>query len=115
MDELRFVIKCFIFSCLLFAASQIKTDGHTLEARVQGFLVSSTVAEFMNQSAHGGAKLFLKGWQLGSKNVSHISGRILGSNRTEEKQIIRNPSAMKTDNNSDFQGDNQLSTEDIEL
>lgn len=57
MDEFKFVVKCFIFACLLMVLSQLKTEGITLEARLQHFLVSSTVANFVNQSAQGGVKL----------------------------------------------------------
>lgn len=58
MDEVKFVLKCFVFTCLIFALSQIQLEnGQTIEAQVHGFLVSSSTAKFVNESARGGAKL----------------------------------------------------------
>ena len=57
MDELKFVMKCLILACFLFSASQYKSEGVTIEARVHSYLVSSPVAEFVNNSARGAVKL----------------------------------------------------------
>ena len=61
MDELKFVLRCFIFSCLLLMFSQVKTDGVTYEARIQNFLVNSEAAFFMQDAAAGGVKAIKKG------------------------------------------------------
>lgn len=73
MDELKFVVKCLLFACLLFALSQYRMDnGITVEAYVRSHLVSSPVADFVNQSARGGVKLIYKA----SDEISnYISGR----------------------------------------
>ena len=60
MDELKFVAKCFVFSCLLLTISQVKTDGVTYEARIQNFLVNSEVAFFVQDAAAGGVKAIKK-------------------------------------------------------
>lgn len=60
MDELKFVMKCFLVTCLLFALSQYKTDGITVESQLQNYLVSSSVAQFVNESAHGAVKIIKK-------------------------------------------------------
>lgn len=61
MDEIRFVLKCFIFACLLFVSSQYRMEnGETVEAQVHSYLVSSSVSKFVNESAHGGVKAIHK-------------------------------------------------------
>ncbi len=60
MDELKFVMKCFIVTCLFFALSQYKTDGITIESKLQNYLVSSRVAQFVNESAQGAVKIIKK-------------------------------------------------------
>ena len=60
MDELKFVLRCFVFSCLLLMFSQVKTDGVTYESRIQNFLVNSEVAFFMQDAAAGGVKAIKK-------------------------------------------------------
>ena len=61
MDEFKFVVKCLILACLVFSASQYRSDGVTLEAKVHSYLVSSQVATFVNESARGAVKLIREG------------------------------------------------------
>jgi len=83
MDEIKFVLKCFVFTCLVFAFSQIQTEnGQTIEARVHGFLVSSSTAKFVNESARGGVKL--------AKNISKEISQYLGIKK-EENQLKPRP------------------------
>ncbi len=60
MDELKFVLRCFVFACLLLMFSQVKTDGVTYESRIQNFLVNSEIAFFMQDAAAGGVKAIKK-------------------------------------------------------
>ena len=91
MDELKFVIRCFLFSCLLFSMSQIKADGITFEARIQNFLVSAPIADFVNNSAHGAVKLI-------QKSVVDISALINGYTiKTEKKATM--PKNKQTNTN----------------
>jgi hypothetical protein len=61
MDEIKFVFKCLLAACMIFALSQYRLDnGVTIEASVRGYLVSSSVAGFVNESARGGVKLVKK-------------------------------------------------------
>ena len=60
MDEFKFVLRCFVFACLLLMFSQVKTDGVTYEARIQNFLMNSEVAFFMQDAAAGGVKAIKK-------------------------------------------------------
>lgn len=57
MDELKFVLKCFLFACALLTLTQLKTNGLTIESRIQNSLLNTAVADFLNQTAAGGVKL----------------------------------------------------------
>lgn len=59
MDEIKFVVKCFIFAGLLITTSQMQTDGITIESKIEIFLTDSKSAHFMQEAATGGVK-FLK-------------------------------------------------------
>lgn len=56
MDEFKFVLKCFIFACLVMIASQFKIKNQTIESHMAGFMVHSTLAENLQKTASGGAK-----------------------------------------------------------
>lgn len=85
MDEIRFVVKCLVFACLVFAGSQYRLDdGMTIEARAHEYLVSSTVADFVNESARGGAKLVQKFYQEVSV---YAGGKEPQRNTTKKKQV----------------------------
>ena len=60
MDELRFVLKCFLFSALLMTLSQVETDGVTYESKIEVFLTNSEAAQFMQEAAAGGVKALKK-------------------------------------------------------
>lgn len=75
MDELKFVFKCFIFAGLLFALSQYRSDGITLESHVHSFLISTPVSNFVNESAQGGAKFVRKSYEDVSKFIDGIMGK----------------------------------------
>lgn len=84
MDEIKFVLRCFLFACLLFAISQLKTEGITLESRLHGFLISTPVAEFVNNSAHGAVKFI-------QKSTNEISALITGfANKPEKSKQTNN-------------------------
>jgi hypothetical protein len=56
MDEVRFVLKCFVFAGLLLMLSQLKTKSGTIETDIQATLVSSQTAGLVNKVADGGVK-----------------------------------------------------------
>lgn len=83
MDEIKFVLKCFLFACLVFALSQYQTEnGQTIEAHVHGYLISSSTAKFVNESARGGVKLV--------KNISKEVSQYLGLNK-QDNQVKPRP------------------------
>lgn len=61
MDEFKFVLKCFGFAALFMVLTQIKTGEVTLEQQIEASLVNSTVSDFVNKVADGGAKLVKDG------------------------------------------------------
>ena len=68
MDEVKFVLKCFIFSALLLAFTQIKTGDVTIENRIETVLINATMADFVNKAADGGAKLIKDGIDYAREN-----------------------------------------------
>lgn len=61
MDELRFVLKCFVFAILFLVLTQIKTGDTTIEKQIESSLVNSKVSDFVNKVADGGVKLIKDG------------------------------------------------------
>lgn len=57
MDELKFVLRCFIFSAAVLMLTQLKTGNVTIENRIEASLMNSRTAEFVNKVAHGGVQL----------------------------------------------------------
>ena len=57
MDELRFILKCFVFSALLLMLTQIKTGELTIEKHIEATLINSKMADFVNNVANGGVKI----------------------------------------------------------
>ena len=109
MDEFKFVIKCFLFACAIVALTQLKTNGLTIEARLENTLTSSTVANFVNQTAEGGVKLFNKSFEVSKDTFNGwLSAR---SNFEPQLQVIRNPAAKKTVDNSDLRIKSEASSD----
>ena len=57
MDEFKFVVKCFLFACLLMNLSQVQTNGITIESKVEVFLTESKAGQFIQEAAVGGVKV----------------------------------------------------------
>lgn len=62
MEEIKFVIKCFIFSCLVVIFSQTKMSHETIEDKTYSYLQHSATAEFIRESAQGGVRLIYQGY-----------------------------------------------------
>ncbi len=84
MDELKFVIKCLILACLVFSFSQYRTDGVTVEAKVHNYLVSSPVAEFVNESARGAVKLIQEARLQASDYMNKKDHRVETPRKTKQ-------------------------------
>lgn len=55
MDELKFVLKTFAFTCILIIFMQIKIGSGTLESYSYNWLRYSKVSQWLQSSAAGGA------------------------------------------------------------
>ena len=74
MDELKFVLKCFLFASLVMMFSQVKSGGLTLESKVEVFLTESTTAHFMQTAAEGGAKVISEMYENAKTFISNKMG-----------------------------------------
>lgn len=108
MDEFKFVLKCFLFACLLLTLSQLKMNGLTVEARIQNGLLNTTVANFLNQTAAGGVKL-IKNISESAQQTVH---RWMNSSAPVEsfKQVVRSPSTRKVNDISNVDLNEEIST-----
>ncbi|MBC7466391.1 MAG: hypothetical protein H7256_10395 [Bdellovibrio sp.] len=79
MDELKFVMKCFLFASLVMVFSQVKSGGLTLESRVEVFLTESTAAHFMQTAAEGGAKVLGEMYETAKNFISNKIGHASSS------------------------------------
>lgn len=61
MDEIKFVLKCFVFAALLLVLTQIKSGETTIEGHIEAALINSEVAGFINKVADGGVKMIKDG------------------------------------------------------
>ncbi|MBC7420941.1 MAG: hypothetical protein H7328_09445 [Bdellovibrio sp.] len=111
MDEFKFVMKCFLFACAVLALTQLKTNGLTIESRIQSTLISSPVANFINQAAEGGVKLFEKASETTKNTVNGWLSSHGGNSSEPQMQVIRYPAAKKTVDNSDLRLKNEVSSE----
>jgi hypothetical protein len=55
MEELKFVAKCFVFTMLLIVLMQVKVGGYSIEAHSFHWLRKSTVSQYIQSAAAGGA------------------------------------------------------------
>lgn len=58
MQELFFVLKTLVITCLVIFAMQFKVGENTIETQANHFLKSSSVALYMRDAAHGLIKGF---------------------------------------------------------
>jgi hypothetical protein len=81
MDELKFVLKCFIFASLVMVFSQTRSGGLTLESKAEVFLTESSTARFMQTAAEGGAKFLSEMYSTTKSYLTNKMGH--ASNRPE--------------------------------
>lgn len=75
MDELKYVLKCFLFASLLLMFSQTRVGGLTIESKVEIFLTESSTAHFMQMAAEGGAKALTEFFNSAKAFVSQKIGQ----------------------------------------
>lgn len=75
MEELKFVFKCFAFTALLIVLMQVKVGGDSVEAHSFRWLRQSTVSQYIQSAAAGGAMALRNlGRTLGEGVASTVDG-----------------------------------------
>lgn len=98
MDEFKFVVKSFLITLLFFAVTQIKTNNSTVEAEIMASLHSSTVGNFINQTAAGGVKITKQTYELLKSKFekTEINVRLPSNNvNTESSEATNAPLVIK--------------------
>lgn len=73
MTELKFVAKCFLFTAILVVMMQLKVGGSTIEAYSFHWLRKSTVSQYVQSVAAGGAMALRN---LGSSIKDGVTGTV---------------------------------------
>lgn len=55
MEELKFIIKCYLFTALLVVLMQVKVGGTSIETYAFRWLRTSTTSQYIQSAAAGGA------------------------------------------------------------
>lgn len=90
MDELKFVLKCLVFSCLIVIFSQTQISGDTLENKAFIFFKHSETAQYVRAAANGGVKLIREGVTQAQSFISNRFESNSNSSPTSQKQVSKN-------------------------
>lgn len=82
MDEVKFVLRCFVFAAFLLLVSQLKTKNGTIESQIQAVLLSSQAAELVNKIADGGVKMI-------KDSADYIQNNVKSKNKSETLQQVQ--------------------------
>lgn len=74
MDEFKFVLKCFLISCVIVIFSQTQISGETLENKAFVYLQHSDTAHWVRTAADGGIKMIRQGVEITQNFVSSKFG-----------------------------------------
>ena len=121
MEEFKFVLKCFLFACLIMIFSQSKIENETLESKASHFLQHSETAYFVRASAEGGVKLLQQGYEttknfinekLGHSNS--LGGRPIYSarSRVQKEKAQQGGAAEPLGGQSNVRSSSQSDTQD---
>lgn len=55
MEELKFVVRCLVFTMLMVVIMQVKVGGYSIEAHSFHWLRKSTISQYIQSAAAGGA------------------------------------------------------------
>lgn len=86
MEELRFVVKCLMFTMLLVVLMQVKMGGATIEARTFSWLRTSSVSQYIQAAAAGGAMALRS---LGSTVKDGVANTIDGFEQGAHEKAIK--------------------------
>lgn len=82
MEEFKFVLKCFLISCVIVVFSQTRVSGETLENKAFVFLQHSETAQWVRDAANGGIKMIRQGAEITKNFVSDKFGSGGSTQRT---------------------------------
>lgn len=74
MEEFKFVLKCFLISCVIVIFSQTRISGETLENKAFVFLQHSDTAQWVRDAADGGIKMIRQGSEVTKNFISDKFG-----------------------------------------
>lgn len=86
MEDLKFVLKCFAFTAVLVILMQVRVSGHSIEAYTFHWLRKSTVSQYIQGAAAGGAMALRN---LGSSVKSSVTQAANGFNEGSSERAIR--------------------------
>jgi hypothetical protein len=86
MDELKFVLKCFAFTAVLVVLMQVKVKGHSVEQYSFYWLRTSTVSQYIQSVAAGGAMALRN---LGSNVKDGVASTVDGFKEGSSERAIR--------------------------
>lgn len=91
MEEFKFVLKCFLISCVIVIFSQTRISGETLENKAFVFLQHSDTAQWVRDAADGGIKMIRQGSEV-TKNF--ISDKFGNSESSGSNYSVRRSAAQ---------------------
>lgn len=86
MEELKFVLKCFLFTALLVVLMQVKVGGASIEAYSFHWLRKSTVSQYIQSVAAGGAMAIRN---LGGKVKEGVVSTVDGFQEGASEKAVR--------------------------
>ena len=85
MEEFKFVLKCFLISCVIVVFSQTRISGETLENKAFVFLQHSETAQWVRDAADGGIKMIRQGAEI-TKNF--VNEKFVQGTSSNQKTIV---------------------------
>lgn len=89
MDEFKFVLKCFLISCVIVIFSQTRISGETLENKAFVYLQHSDTAHWVRAAADGGIKVIRQGAEITQNFISDKFGS--GANASHSQRVVPAP------------------------
>lgn len=86
MTEVKFVLKCFLVTCLLVVAMQIRVGGRTIESHTFRWLRYSPVSKYIQGVAAGGVMALKRATNSVGDGLSNT---IDGFQEGQQDQAIR--------------------------
>jgi hypothetical protein len=86
MEELKFVLKCFFFTMILIVLMQVKIGGAPIEGYCYRWLQRSTVSQYIQSVAAGGAMALRN---LGHTVKEGVSSTVDGFQQGAHEKAVR--------------------------